>query len=279
MSLLLTALLAGPVVALATDGAAARELCTDGPAEVEGSIDADVGAAGGARDDDRPRKRGARKEQADSTDEPEPPVGIPGQPGECVDKTLQEELLAKRKYRLTRKRLFVKSLRHELTLTGGYYVSDIFDSTFTFGGAYTFFMSENFGSELSVNWSRLRTTTANNLEDSNNFDLKLGNRNDLIRVFGSLTWSPLYGKFRLVAGSIWRYDLYFVAGPGVIVDPVSYGAAGNFGIGARVFLHQAVALRFDIRDYLYTQELLSREYLSNDLAFTVGLSLFLPPRN
>ncbi len=259
-----------------------RPTCADQPTP-DAPDDADDAKAG-TKVEGSVRKRVSRTSRREgrkgAATEPEPPpVGIPGQPGECVDRTLQEELLAKRKYRLTRKRLFVKSLRHEITLTGGYYVSDLFDSTFTFGGAYTFFMSENFGSELSGTWSRLRTTTSDNLEDSNNFSLQLGVEDDLIRVFGSLLWSPLYGKFRLVAGSIWRYDLYFGAGPGVVVDPVSYGAAGNFGLGARVFLSQAFALRFDIRDYLYTQELLSREYLVNDLAFTIGVSLFLPPRN
>ena len=139
-------------------------------------------------------------------------------------------------------------------------------------------MSENFGAELNVTWSHLRSTTLDNLQASNAFSISL-RRNDFTRVFGSLTWSPLYGKLKLVAATIWRYDLYFVAGPGVVVNPISLGAAGNFGVGFRVFLHQAVALRFDVRDYLYRQQLLSEDYYVNDLAFTTGLSVFLPPKN
>ncbi len=224
-------------------------------------------------------RRGKRRGSSSAAATPSaPPVGVPGQPGECVDATLQEQLLAKRRYRLTRDRLFVKALRHELTLTGGYYVSDLFDSTFTLGGTYTFFMSENFGTELSVSWSRLRSSTLDTIESANNFALDLG-RPDIVRAFGSLAWSPLYGKLRLVAASIWRYDLYLLAGPGVVVDPVSFGAAGNFGVGVRVFLHRAVALRFELRDYLYRQELLSKAYYVNDVAFTTGLSVLLPTRN
>jgi outer membrane beta-barrel protein len=208
----------------------------------------------------------------------EPPVGVPGQPGECVDATLQEQLLAKRRHRLTKDRLFVKALRHEITAFGGYYVSDLFDSTFTVGGSYTYFMSENFGAEIHASWSRLRTTVANTIEEANAFDLQLGS-NDVVRVFGSLQWSPLYGKLRLVAASIWRYDLYFLAGPGVVVDPISFGAAGTFGIGFRVFLHRAVALRFEVRDVLYRQEILDEDFTVNDLSFTTGLSVLLPTRN
>lgn len=212
----------------------------------------------------------------DEKDEDAAPKGP--EPGQCVDKTLQQELLAKRKYRLTKERLFVKSLRHELTIMGGYYVSDLFDSTFVLGGAYTFFPSENFGSELTFNWSRLRTTTAQNIEESNNFDFDLG-EDDVFRVFGTLLWSPLYGKLRLMGSSIWRYDWYLGAGPGVVVDPVSFGPAGNFVFGLRIFLHQAVALRFDVRDHLYRDELLREQYYVNDISFNAGLSVFLPPKN
>jgi outer membrane beta-barrel protein len=203
----------------------------------------------------------------------EPPVGVPGQPGECVDATLQEQLLAKRRHRLTKDRLFVKALRHELN-----YVSDLFDSTFTVGGSYTYFMSENFGAEIQASWSRLRTSVANTIEEANAFDLALGN-DDIVRVFGSLLWSPLYGKLRLIAASIWRYDLYFLAGPGVVVDPISFGAAGNFGVGFRVFLHRGVALRFEFRDVLYRQEILDEDFTVNDVSFTTGLSVLLPMRN
>jgi outer membrane beta-barrel protein len=213
-------------------------------------------------------------------DAPEQDDGPPPDAGKCVDATLQEELLAKRKYRLTKDRLFVKKLRHELTLLGGYYASDLFDSTFTFGGSYSFYAAENFGTELSVTWSRLRTTTADTIEEANDFDFALGGseRQELIRTFGTLMWSPLYGKMRF-GGTILRYDFYVGAGPGVVVDPVSYGLAGNFAVGVRIFFHQAIALRLETRDYLYNQELLRENYLVNDLAFNLGFSVFLPPKN
>jgi outer membrane beta-barrel protein len=243
------------------------QACAAEPAEASISAEKDTTSR-------RARRRDKKAPAAASG----PPVGVPGQPGECVDATLQEQLLAKRRHRLTRDRLFVKALRHELTLAGGYYVSDLFDSTFTLGGQYTFFMSENFGTELSVGWSRLRTSVLDTIEEANNFSLAVGGQ-DIVRVFGSLAWSPLYGKLRLIAAKILRYDLYLLAGPGVVVDPVSFGAAGNFGIGVRLFLHRAVALRFEVRDHLYRQSLLSESYYVNDFAFTTGLSVLLPVRN
>jgi len=43
------------------------------------------------------------------------------------------------------------------------------------------------------------------------------------------------------------------------------------GIGGR-----AVALRLDVRDYVYRQELLTRRLIVNDLAITGGVSMLLP---
>ncbi len=218
----------------------------------------------------------------DPTSEPvrqqrQPHIQAPVTAGRCVDKTLEQELLAKRKFRLTTDRLYVKNLRHELTFLGGYYVSDLFEGTFSLGGTYTFFASENFGTELSFGWSRLLTSTAQTLERANNFDFALGD-NNLYRVFATLMWSPLYGKMRL-GGKILRYDFYLGAGPGIVVDPLSYGVGGNFALGVRLFVHPAVAFRFDLRDYLFRQELLQEQFVVNDIAFTVGVGIFLPPGN
>jgi hypothetical protein len=39
-----------------------------------------------------------------------------------------------------------------------------------------------------------------------------------------------------------------------------------------------VALRFDARDHVYRQELLGSGFVVNDVAVTLGLSMFLPWR-
>ena len=45
----------------------------------------------------------------------------------CIDEDVKADLFAKRKQRTSRDRLFQQTNRHELTLRGGYYVSDTFD--------------------------------------------------------------------------------------------------------------------------------------------------------
>jgi hypothetical protein len=51
---------------------------------------------------------------------------------------------------------------------------------------------------------------------------------------------------------------------------------GVGGFGMKVFMGKAVALRFDVRDHVFQQELLDKSFLVNDVSATLGLSLFLP---
>src|SRR5262245_26539261 len=69
------------------------------------------------------------------------------------------------------------------------------------------------------------------------------------------------------------------AGRGVVDSPTSRGASGVGGIGVKLFAGNAVAIRLDARDRVYRQELLEEHFLVNDVALTMGLSLFLPLRN
>ena len=68
----------------------------------------------------------------------------------CIDQEIADRLAVKRKRRKVVDRLFVKQARHELSLVGGYYVSDLFSSTYSLGGAYTYHMTEGTAVEMNV---------------------------------------------------------------------------------------------------------------------------------
>src|SRR5690606_31579416 len=100
----------------------------------------------------------------------------------------------------------------------------------------------------------------------------------MILVESLLVWSPIYGKLRL-GGSIARFDLNVSAGVGVVDSETTRGAAGVVGVGMKLFIGKAVALRIDARNHVFRQELLAERFLVNDIAVMSGLSLFLPLRN
>ncbi len=186
---------------------------------------------------------------------------------------MKADLFAKRKQRTTRERLFQQTNRHELTVQGGYYVSDLFDGTYTVGGAYTYHMTEDLGVEASGMYTRLTSSGGPELERTFAV-LKNKPRRELM-FDADLVWVPAHGKMRL-GGAITHFDLYVAAGAGVVDSVLSQNVAGNAGFGLKFFGQRAWAIRLDVRDHVYRQQLLSQVMWVNDLTATVGVSLYLP---
>jgi outer membrane beta-barrel protein len=195
----------------------------------------------------------------------------------CIDQEIADRLAIKRKRRKVLDRLFVKQARHELSLGGGYYVSDLFSSTYAVGAAYTYHMTETTAVELSAALTHANADLIRSLEGER--DMVLEDDFAQVRFLESLLlWTPVYGKLRL-GGAITRFDIHLDAGVGVIDSQTSRGAAGVAGVGVKLFAGRAMALRLDARDHIYRQELLQERFLVNDLSVTLGVSLFLPFQN
>jgi outer membrane beta-barrel protein len=195
----------------------------------------------------------------------------------CIDQEIADRLAVKRKRRGAVDRLFVKQGRHELSVGGGYYASDLLSGTYLLAGSYTFHMTDETAVEFSGAWTHANADIIRALEDQ---------RGELLSdtyarmIFGEalLVWSPVYGKLRL-GGSIVHFDLHADLGVGVIDSTTSRGAAGVLGFGIKMFAGNAVAFRIDARNRTFRQELLEERFLVNDTAITAGLSLFFPFRN
>ncbi|MBK9031723.1 MAG: outer membrane beta-barrel domain-containing protein [Myxococcales bacterium] len=192
----------------------------------------------------------------------------------CVDREIADRLALKRKRRGAVDRLFVKQHRHELTALGGYYASDLFSGTWVLGGAYTFHMTDQTAVEFGGGVTHANADVIRAIEDERGVVLA----DDFAQVlYGEslLVWSPVYGKLRL-GGSVARFDLHLDAGVGVVDSATSRGAMGVAGVGMKLFVGHAVALRLDARDRVYRQELLDERFLVNDTSVTFGFSMFLP---
>jgi outer membrane beta-barrel protein len=192
----------------------------------------------------------------------------------CVDKEIADKLSVKRVRRGAVDRLFVKQQRHELSVTGGYYSSDLFSGTWVAGGSYTFHMTEQTAVEFGGGYTHANADVIRAIEDERGEVLA----DDYARVIYAeslLVWSPVYGKLRF-GGSIVHFDIHLDAGVGVIDSSTSRGAAGVAGFGIKLFAGTAFAFRIDARNHTFRQELLDEHFLVNDAQVTAGLSLFLP---
>jgi outer membrane beta-barrel protein len=196
---------------------------------------------------------------------------------DCVDPVEKAKLIAQKRGRRADERDFVKTARHELTVQGGYYVSDLLDGTFVVGGAYTYHLTEDAAIEASFGYSRVSSSVAARLEQDRGVTI-LPKQDRVYLVFTDLIWSPVHGKMRMFADSIIHFDIYGAAGVGIIDNATSFGAAGQFGLGSKIFLSPSWAVRLDVRDQLYKQQILSVRQYVNDFSLTLGVSVFLPTR-
>jgi outer membrane beta-barrel protein len=193
--------------------------------------------------------------------------------GACIDDTVKADLDAKRRRRSAKERLVQKTNRHELGVRVGEYVSDIFDTTYVVGGLYAYHLTEDFAVEASGAYTRITSQGGPELERI--FSVLGGQKRTSLLFFSNLVWSPLHAKMQTGA-SIQHFDVNLTAGAGVVDSALSSGIAGNAGIGFMFTLGRAMALRLDVRDYIYRQELLTRRLIVNDVAITGGVSILLP---
>lgn len=228
-------------------------------------------AAPAAAEDRQPRVAAA------DTDTDTAPADTTRTTDMCIDQDIADRLAIKRKRRGAVDRLIVKAGRHELTLGGGYYASDLLSGTYLAGGSYTFHMTDETAVEFAGWYTHANADIIRALEDRRG--VLLGEDYErMIFAESLLVWSPVYGKLRL-GGAVMHFDLHADIGVGVIDARTSRGASGVLGFGMRLFLGQAVALRIDARNRTFRQELLDERFLVNDSAITASLSLFLPFRN
>ncbi len=195
----------------------------------------------------------------------------------CIDQEIADRLAVKRKRRGAVDRLFVKQARHELSITGGYYDSDLFSGTYVLGAAYTFHMTDQTAVEFGAAYTHANADIIRAIEAMRG--QLLTDAYAPVRFYESLlVWSPIYGKLRL-GGQIVHFDMHLDAGVGVVDSVTNRGATGVGGVGMKLFIGRAFAFRIDARDRVFRQELLDTHFLVNDAAITAGLSLFLPPHN
>ncbi len=170
------------------------------------------------------------------------------------------------------KKDFTKRLRFELAGVGGLYASDVLSSTYTFGGALSFFPSEDFGLELMLT----RTPVQFRLEQPYRaFDQEQHFVAGMAtQIAAALTFSPFHAKFKVTEATIVHGDLFLVAGAGRTYHDSVQGITWQAGFGMRLYLWRHLGLRFDVRDFVLPQEVLGRGHITHNLTVLGGIGLW-----
>ncbi len=173
------------------------------------------------------------------------------------------------------KRDFLKRLRAELSIWGGFYAADLTSTSYSFGGAVGFYPFEDFGIEARL------VVTPVALAIERPVAQTFGGRIFKDGVFQySVTagpvWSPAHFKIRAGEKHIVHGDLFFTVGGGYTFHPSVQGGTFDAGLGLKIYPTRYLTIRFDLRDYVILQEAISVQRVTNNLVGTLGLSLFLP---
>lgn len=171
------------------------------------------------------------------------------------------------------RRDFLKRHRFELSGLGGFYAADALSSTYSYGGALSFYPSEDFGLEVLVTRSPMQFR----LEEAfTAFDQQTHFQESIAwQGMLSLLWSPIHAKFKFSDTRIVHSDLFAVAGAGRTFDPTVLGLTWEAGGGLKLYFNRFFGFRLDVRDFLLPQEVLGRGRITNNINILAGFSLWL----
>jgi outer membrane beta-barrel protein len=168
---------------------------------------------------------------------------------------------------------FTKRLKFEISAVGGFYASDVLSSTYTAGGGFAFFPSEDFGLELLVSWSPVRFRLE---QPFTAFDqARRFQPGSALQAMGGLLFSPFHAKFKLTEQTILHGDLFAVAGAGRTFHDSVQGVTFQAGVGLRLHLMKRLSFRLDIRDFVLPQEVLGRARVTHNLGVLGGFGIWL----
>jgi outer membrane beta-barrel protein len=172
------------------------------------------------------------------------------------------------------KRDFIKRHRVELSLLGGHYAADMLSSTYTYGAAVTYWLSEDFGVEALL----ARNPVQYRLEQPfTGFDREHHFQSGTAwNAMGAMVWAPIHAKLRWSERRITHADLSWVVGAGRTFNDTAQGLTLQVGVGLRLFLARYLSLRLDLRDLAIPEEVLGRGRTSHNIVTLVGLCGWFP---
>jgi outer membrane beta-barrel protein len=169
---------------------------------------------------------------------------------------------------------FLKRLRAELSVWGGFFASDLLSTSYDYGGALAFYPVEDFGVEVSLLVTPFQLAIEKPLTQL--FAGHVFQESLAYVVVGNFLWSPVHFKLRASERAIIHGDLVFALGGGDTLSESASGMTFDAGIGLKIYPNRWLAVRFDLRDYVIVEEAVAVERVTNNLVGTIGLSVFLP---
>ncbi len=244
------------------------------------------------------------------------PSSALAQDGSPGPQALSDHEGEKKPYNVVQNRFFLKAKRFELTPILGYVPNNPMVKRYVGGILGAYHLSEVFAAEgaflyapdLGQNDLKDLTHTLVGIAEEGSGDA--GFQQPLDKMIMGATfaarWAPFYGKINLIGETVLNFDMYGVAGLGMLsiqsyqakydeemaqepktkIEPVERKVVltPNLGIGLNFFVNSVVALKIDGRSYFYVgkkpqydpTEPVDESRLYNNFVASLGVSIFMP---
>jgi outer membrane beta-barrel protein len=159
----------------------------------------------------------------------------------------------------------------EIGLFGGTYSSQNFGTSGVYGARLGYDITEDFFVEATYGRSKVSDKEFRQILPGGIFTAE----QEKLKYYDlSLGWNFLPGE--IFIGKNWAKasTMYVIGGIGTTSFASQRMQTWNFGVGAKLFLADWVALRADVRDHIYTLDLLGKRGSTQNPELTLGASFF-----
>jgi outer membrane beta-barrel protein len=159
----------------------------------------------------------------------------------------------------------------EVGLFGGVYSAQNFSASGVGGLRLGYHITEDFFAELAVGQTKVSDKTFRQIIPGGVFPTG----KDTLRYFNlSAGYNVLPGEVFIGSNRAKATAVYLIGGVGSTKFNQQRKQTFNFGLGMRLLLTDHWALRMDMRDHVFTYDLLGRKESTHNLELTGGLSFF-----
>jgi outer membrane beta-barrel protein len=218
-------------------------------------------AAHAAEGEKEPEKKAARPSDTDP-------------PRSCLDESITDELGQQLRPRGVQKRDFLKKRRFELIARGGLYAADLVSSSYIWGGAVNWFLSEDLGFEVTFDVSPIAVDLDEPLTEFG-FDPRFDDGMGYLGM-ANVIWSPAHFKVKTEGGGIVHGDMHLVLGGGRLFHETAQGIAFDAGAIVELFMASWLSFRFELRDVVLIQEAVAETRLTNNIVALAGFGIWFP---
>jgi outer membrane beta-barrel protein len=196
-------------------------------------------------------------------------------PPSCLDRSISDELGASLRVRGVQKKTFLKRYRFEVLAHGGVFAADLLSTSYAWGGALAWFLTEDLGFEVSFDVTPVALDLDRPVAEFFG-DPRFQAEGTGYLAQAGLLWSPIHFKLKTADGGIVHGDAMFSLSGGRLLHETVQGLSTAGGLSIELYPWRWLSFRFDLRDVMLIQEAVAETRFTHNVTVMAGIGLWIP---